>query len=379
MKILFDLSYIRLNPYAGVSKYAYRILDYIVKEKKCDNYILIVNIVAEKFLRDKYPQFDTIVIGNHRLLKIPILRTLWCSWHFKSVVNKSSADLLFCPWANEITCLKNKKKMISVIHDVQSMIDNHGIKRLIYRQIFSLIVSNSDEIVTISNFSVGQIKNYFPGIKIKIVNLGNSVSYPESILYPPKWGGKYLLYVGRICKMKNVITLVKAFSRIHTQFPNYKLLIVGETGLYWKEEILPIIESTKISNKVVCISNCTEEELYNLYKYAKIFIFPSLREGFGSPPLEAAIMGTPVISTKCDSLFEVTRGLLYYYDDPLDDLELSSVITSVLNNYPSLQKLDSIKQEYLDNYSTDFIGSRICNYLYNCCPTKICSNAGSKI
>lgn len=365
MKILFDLSYIRLNPYAGVSKYAYRLLDYIVKENQCNNYILILNIVAEKFLREKYPQFDTIVIGNHRLLKIPILRTLWCSWHFKSVVNKTSADLLFCPWANEITCLKNNKKTISVIHDVQSMIDNHGIRKVIYHHIFSLIVRNSDEIVTISDFSVGQIRNYFPKIQIKIVNLGNSVSYPATIPYPRIYSDKYLLYVGRICKMKNVITLVKAFSRIHTQFPTYKLLIVGEAGLYWNEEILPVIESSKISDKVICISNCSEAELYNLYKNAEIFVFPSLREGFGSPPLEAAIMGTPVISTKCDSLFEVTRGLLYYYNDPLSDFELSSVMINVLNNYPSSQKIEKIKQEYLDNYSTDVIGNRICNYLYN--------------
>ena len=67
--IIIDLSFIRFNLYAGVSKYAYRLLDYIVEEGKSDDYILLLNIVSENKIREWYPQFKTISIGSQALLK----------------------------------------------------------------------------------------------------------------------------------------------------------------------------------------------------------------------------------------------------------------------------------------------------------------------
>ncbi len=72
------------------------------------------------------------------------------------------------------------------------------------------------------------------------------------------------------------------------------------------------------------MQNCSEADLTNYYRYADLFVFPSLREGFGSPPLEAAILKTPVLTSIKDSLGEVTRGLLYQLDDPCDEHEMAS-------------------------------------------------------
>ena len=63
--IIIDLSFIRFNLYAGVSKYAYRLLDYIVEEGKSDDYILLLNIVSENKIREWYPQFKTISIERY--------------------------------------------------------------------------------------------------------------------------------------------------------------------------------------------------------------------------------------------------------------------------------------------------------------------------
>ena len=105
-RCLFDLSYIRYNLYAGVSKYAYRILDYIVKNDKCDEFILLLNFISAPKIREWYPQFEYRVISSGILKPIPILRTLALIYKFRKIANKTNCDVIFCPWGNEITCLK---------------------------------------------------------------------------------------------------------------------------------------------------------------------------------------------------------------------------------------------------------------------------------
>lgn len=362
-KILIDLSYVRTKPYAGVAKYAYRIIDYIIASGKTDQYAILLDVVSENIIKALYPQLESHTIGSRLVSKIPVFRTLWLMFAFKFFVNRSNYDLIFCPWGNEITCLKVNKKKISVIHDLQLRLDTDGLALKIYKAIDDLVIKNSDRIVTISEFSKKQIKSFYPALQEdELISLGNSVSVLEAnggrVISEP-----YILYVGRICKMKNVITLVKAFSLIKNKLAKIKLVIVGKKNQYWLDVVEPIIKGEKLDDRIVIIENCSETELTLLYRYATIFVFPSLREGFGSPPIEAAIECTPVISTTCDSLEEVLMGKVYTYNNPMDHEELADKILYVVNNMPLKEELVAIKETYLSSYSINVIGKRVCNYL----------------
>lgn len=363
MKCLFDLSFIRYNIYAGVSKYAYRILDYVVEANKTGEFVLLLNSISEKQIREWYPQFEYIVIGSGILKKIPIIRTLALSVKFKRIVNQTSCDVVFCPWGNEISCLPVDKVKISVIHDLQLRLDLKGINLWIHKQIDDRVMKYSDKIVTISEFSKNQILSFYPNApKDFVISLGNSVSVNE-------YKGKrlldedYILYVGRICKMKNVETLVKAFCLIHPEIPNTKLVIVGKRNDYWYHEILPILEKYNCVNRVNIVENCSENDLTLWYRYAKLFVFPSLREGFGSPPLEAAIEMCPVLSSTCDSLEEVLMNKVYTYSNPCNEQELGKCIYTILKSDIVLADLRKIRDFYISNYSVEVIGKRIYNYL----------------
>ncbi|MEE0194990.1 MAG: glycosyltransferase family 1 protein [Phocaeicola massiliensis] len=360
--IIIDLSFIRFNLYAGVSKYAYRLLDYIVEEGKSDDYILLLNIVSENKIREWYPQFKTISIGSQALLKYPMIRTIYLSYDFRRKVNQSGCQAVFCPWGNEITCLKVKPFKISVIHDLQLRLDTKGLLLKIHQIIDDTVVKNSDKIVTISEFSRSQILSFYPNVESKVISLGNSV-----LMYPDErerlFKDRYILYVGRICEMKNVMTLIKAYSLIHSQMSDCKLVVVGGRNNYWDNVIEPILKENNIQEKVNLVQNCSEADLTNYYRYADLFVFPSLREGFGSPPLEAAILKTPVLTSIKDSLGEVTRGLLYQLDDPCDEHEMASKMSEILTNPPSEENLEKIKDELLLHYSIQNVGKRICDYI----------------
>lgn len=363
MKCLFDLSYIRYNLYAGVSKYAYRILDYIVEDQRCDNYLLLLNGISEKQIREWYPQFEYLIVDSGAFKYIPILRTVVLSIRFRKIVNSIDVQLVFCPWGNEISCLPVNKKKFSVVHDLQLRLDTRGLNLWVHKQIDNRVMKNSNKIITISEFSKKQILSFYPHYpQNNILSLGNSVSTtPANGECPIK--DSYILYVGRLCKMKNVITLVKAFSRIYNRLEKTKLVIVGQKTKYWTKEIEPLLERCKLENNVIVKESCTEQDLTLLYRHAALFVFPSLREGFGSPPLEAAIECTPVLSTKCDSLEEVLMDKVFTYQNPVDDKELAEKILNILKNRPSHEELNIIKESYLGSYSIHVVGKRICDYL----------------
>lgn len=362
--IFFDLSFIRQDIHSGVAKYAYRILDYIVATKQQERFTLVVNYISQSHINNKYPEFNKVVIGSNLQSRLPIIRTFILSLQFRNVVNKSGVNTVFCPWANFITFLPNKANVISVIHDMQHLIDLKGMGRNAYKFMYDMIFRNSKCFVTITEFSKKQILSFYPSEGNRVYNLGNSVSMCSENLPKRLIEGDYLLFVGRICALKNVITLVKAFIRIKDIYPSLKLVLVGSKNAYYESSLKPLISNTSVENRIIIVTGCSEPELSALYRDAKLFVFPSLREGFGFPPIEAAYLKVPVISSKCDSLEEATMGLVNYYNNPMDDAELAEKIQYILNNYPKVEQLEMIKKKYIENYSTDVVGKRIVDFIY---------------
>jgi len=132
--------------------------------------------------------------------------------------------------------------------------------------------------------------------------------------------GNYLLFVGTLFPYKNLKTLTDAFLRIKNQIP-HSLVIVGRKQFSGG----PLASDERIAY----VDYVPAEDLPLFYSYADMFIYPSLREGFGIPPLEAMACGTPVISSNGGSLPEVVgdAGLLF---DPEDSGVLGTLILKVI-------------------------------------------------
>ncbi len=115
----------------------------------------------------------------------------------------------------------------------------------------------------------------------------------------------YILFVGTLEPRKNLTTLLRAYARLRqmAQVP-HRLVVVGGVG--WRYQgVLPLIEELGLRDEVVFAGFVPHQELPWWYGAADLFVFPSLYEGFGFPPLEAMACGTPVVSSNAASLPEV--------------------------------------------------------------------------
>ena len=146
-----------------------------------------------------------------------------------------------------------------------------------------------------------------------------------------KYGLKsYLFYLGNLMPHKNLQRLLRAFALLNGELP-YTLVIAG-----WKDpRHYPALEAETqalgLAEKVLFLNYVPADELPALYTGAEIFVFPSLYEGFGIPPLEAMACGCPVVVSNVSSLPEVC-GDAAYYVDPYEVESIAEGIHKVLTD-----------------------------------------------
>ncbi|HET9360065.1 MAG TPA: glycosyltransferase family 1 protein, partial [Vicinamibacterales bacterium] len=144
---------------------------------------------------------------------------------------------------------------------------------------------------------------------------------------------QFVLYVGNIKPHKNLVRLIEAFSRLRQDHGDIKLLIIGDE-ISKLPALRRAVHSHKLRKHVRFLGYLKDDTLTVLYRLAAVFVFPSLYEGFGLPPLEAMASGTPVVTSNLSSLPEVT-GDAAVLVDPYDVDSIEHGIRRVLDD-PSL-------------------------------------------
>lgn len=164
---------------------------------------------------------------------------------------------------------------------------------------------------------------HIPDDKISVIYHG--VSVPNNIHFKPVIGGNYFLFVGRRDGYKNFKPMVIAMTSFLQKHPDFKLVCTA--GDFNNEE-KALFEKLKIKNQIVHIF-ASYEELLNLYKYAKAFVYPSLYEGFGIPILEAYAMQCPVLLADESCFPEIAGDAALYFK--LNDEE--NTLTRLLDSF----------------------------------------------
>jgi glycosyltransferase involved in cell wall biosynthesis len=147
---------------------------------------------------------------------------------------------------------------------------------------------------------------------------------------------RFILFVGSLQPRKNIVSLIKAYAALHKSYKDYcKLVLVGFEG--WHTDEIMKIRSSEGNNIIIYDKIRSNENLAAIYRKASAFVFPSLYEGFGFPPLEAMACGCPVMVSHTSSLPEVC-GEAALYIDPMD-------LESIRDGIQKLLTDDALRQE----------------------------------
>jgi glycosyltransferase involved in cell wall biosynthesis len=228
------------------------------------------------------------------------------------------------------------------------------LKRQLHFEFTKRVLHGAARIFAVSNFSKQDTERLFQvaGGKIEVIynalddrfRLGHATDADRKLIaeryqvtYP------FLLYAGRISPHKNVIRTIEAFSALKTelqkegQYTDLKLIIIGDE-LSKHSDLRRAVIKSRVQNDVRFLGFVPIGVLRIFYDLAKIFVFPSLYEGFGLPPLEAMAHGTPVVTSNTSSIPEVV-GNAAVMVNPENVFEIMHALHRVLLDQPVREKL----------------------------------------
>jgi glycosyltransferase involved in cell wall biosynthesis len=298
---------------------------------------------------------------------------------FRAALKRLECDLVHIPhlfWMpRNLPC-----PYVITVHDVLDHMyrarDRSGLRRSLHFHLTRRVLSGAGRILAVSNFTKKEIEKLFniPGTQIEVVYNaiderflhGHATDADRQILaerylvtYP------FLLYAGRISPHKNLIRIIEAFSTLRTElekenkFPDLKLIIIGDE-LSKHPDLRRTVIRSGVQNEVRFMGFVPIEMLSIFYDAAKIFVFPSLYEGFGLPPLEAMAHGTPVVTSNTSSLPEVV-GNAAILVNPENVFEIMRALHRVLLDQGVREKIKQRSYAQAKKFSWETSAQRILN------------------
>lgn len=206
------------------------------------------------------------------------------------------------------------------------------------KMIFNQALSRSDIVFSVSEFSRSEILKYTKTDK-NIFIVPNAIderrfnnhcdsAILEAVAREYKLPENFILFVGNVKPHKNLKNLLFALDKTELN-----LVIVGKKDgfITSDSDIFEIIEKNNLGERIFFTGYVKDTDIAAIYNLAKLFVFPSLYEGFGIPPLEAQACGCPVVCSNVASMPEVCGDSVIYFD-PCNVKEMRDKIQMVLND-----------------------------------------------
>jgi glycosyltransferase involved in cell wall biosynthesis len=285
------------------------------------------------------------------------------------VVNTHGVDLVHVPhtfWRPLLT----RAPYVITVHDLLDYMyrarTNNGMRRAFHSYMTQRVMDKAARIFAVSNFTKRDVARYFnvDPRKIEVVYnaLDESFQRGHSTLAEQEMvRGRYqvnspfLLYAGRISPHKNVARAIEAFSALKTElakegaYPDLKFIIIGDE-VSKNPDIRRAVIRSGMQHDVRFLGYVSIDVLRIFFDMAKVFVFPSLYEGFGLPPLEAMAHGTPVVASNTSALPEVvgSAGLLV---NPENVFEISRALHRMLTDQPLRERMKAAGIEQARRFS----------------------------
>lgn len=365
-KIAIDASHFDAAAFDGLNRYTREVLTGLLATSES---FLVYTSATELEKTDRH---SISYLQDRRISRNTFrgnLSRLW--WHqtaLPRLLDREKASLLYSPVPEGM--LFPVCPQAITIHDLLPILfpDTYPRLKYYFQYILPRLVQNSTAILTVSEQTKQDIERYFP-VGDRPIHVVYQ-SYPSDVFYPIDLArqndvkrhynlDRFILGVGETRPYKNMRRLIEAFARIEAE--DLELAIVGKINKM-DDTITQLPQQLKISDRVKFLGFVPDSDLAALYSAATAFVFPSLYEGFGIPPLEAMACGCPAIVSRVASLPEVC-GCAAYYVNPFHVESIAEGIAKVARNDRMRNYLKRQGLEQAEKFKAQDLGERILNIL----------------
>jgi glycosyltransferase involved in cell wall biosynthesis len=335
-KIGINLLYINPKLAGGSVTYALKLVKEISLLDQKNEYVIYINKECKNINFEVGSNFEIRVL-NFEYSSV-YLRYFWEQLILPFYIFKDKIDLIHS--LGYVTPLfTNAKKIVSILDiNYKGHSNNMSLsKRFLLGSMVNLSAIFSNKIITISEFSKKQIVKYTQVKENKIIVTllsGSSDLSPNEnvdayeVLKKFNIFNEYIIAFSSPSPHKNIERLIEAFCEVLKNKPNLKLVLVGHQ--HKSESLIKVIRKNDLLDYVLFTGFVPEEDIHPLMSNSKLFVFPSLYEGFGIPLLDAQVCQIPVVSSNAGSLPEVGGvGALYFNPENIN--EITEIILKALD------------------------------------------------
>lgn len=347
--VVIDARVVVSNQSHGIARYTEEIVRNL-KNLDCELRFTLLVHPTSPLLKMTWPEH----------FALQIMKTSWMSWlgqiELYWQLKALKPDLFHAP--SFIVPFLSQIPLVTTIHDLNHVVlsENYSIfHRLYYSVLLSRKIKKAKSVITVSDFSRNEIVNFFrtPPENVTVIHNGISENFQEphnissesveAVLRRYELPERYILSVGNKKPHKNIARLVEAWCASSC---NTALVLLSE----FDPELLAIAERAHKKHNLHFLRFVPNEFLPTIYSKAEVFVYPSMYEGFGLPPLEAAACGTPVLVSNCSSMPEVMKKHATYIN-PSDTDNIARVLEKTMKNLSQTRAENSIAGQ---NYARGF-------------------------
>lgn len=337
--VAFDARYVN-DWYQGIGRHAYNLLEALTRLDPDRRYLAFYHpdYPNTRFNMEILRERSNVELWPVRLpLYLPHEQLVW-----PILLTRARADLFHSPYV--VLPLLAGTRLAMTVHDLiyelyPAARPSNYLQRC-YFPITHLGIKRADLVFTVTEASSRDIQAYYHVNHERIQVIGNAVdptfrpaSEPARLLAVRERYGlpeHFILTVGAGRPYKNVETLVEAFARLDRALAP-TLVIGGKWDRHFSDGVGARIQALGLASRVIRPGMIPEADLPVVYSLAEVFVFPSLIEGFGLPPLEAMACGTPVLASTTAAVSEVVGDAALAFD-PRDPAQLATVLKRALTD-----------------------------------------------
>ncbi len=337
MNIAMDIRTIN-KPKSGVGYYVSNLLEEIIRADNLNQYCLISNDGKLELKLSNFNYYKTWISNENH-----IVGDLWENLLLPVFLRQKNIDVFHGP-AFMIPMLTGNFRTVATIYDIVAYIHPETVPRkyaLYMKVLIKMAAKRADKVITTSLSTKNDLVK-----RLNVPEKNIQVIYGAATkMFAPldseeqrteikrKFGirDKYMFFVGNLEPRKNLVRLMEAFHHASQKLgEDYQLVICGKNGWLYKD-IFKTYERLKGNQDIILTNYVGTQDLLSLYQAANMFVFPTLYEGFGLPPLEAMACGVPVITSNLSSLPEVV-GEAAITINPFDVGEISDAMVRLASS-----------------------------------------------